>query len=179
MLVLLLGVLVILSVAGSGGTMGGLVWHAALTAVCICFFHAGPGIVACVLAGVMAVLVGLLAVQMSRVPAGGRAWGAVRLAGGLLCVAVLAQVMVRDGPTDMAARLAGLAGLAAIMCGVWGACLARVPVALCAGLAYGLDGVMLLGAQAGSLLAMGQAVAAAVGLNILMAAAPRGGSGRI
>ncbi|RFD20248.1 hypothetical protein DY926_07065 [Komagataeibacter melaceti] len=179
MLVLLLGLLVILSVAGGGNTVGGLAWHAGLTALCVCFAYAGQGAMPCVLAVVMAVLTGLLAVQMSRVPATARERGGIRLAGGLLCVALLAQVIVHDGSADITARLAGLAGLAAIMCGAWGACLARAPVALCASLAYGLDGVTLLAAQADSMLGMGQAVAAAVGLNIIMAAVLRGGSGGI
>ncbi|AHI26080.1 hypothetical protein H845_2150 [Komagataeibacter xylinus E25] len=181
MLVLLFGVLVILSLSTSGGRGGGPVWHGACMAACVCLSRWGQGLgqagPACVMAVGLAGLLGLLGVQMLHVPAGARERSGLRLAGGLACIAVLAQVIMQGPQVDMTARLMGMTGLAAILCGVWGACIARGPVALCAGLACGLDGVMLLAARADSLLVMGEVVIAAIGLNILLATYPRSHGG--
>ena len=174
MLVLLLGMLVICSLSGSGGRGGGLVWHGGLTAACIGLsgWMRGQVGLACLLAVVMAGCVGLLGVQMLHVPAAGRERSGLRLAGGLACVTVLAQLLMQ-GVGDMAQHFMVMAALCAVLCGVWGACIARGPVALCAGLACGLDGVMLLAARTDDLLVMGEVIVAAIGLNVLLAAAPR------
>ncbi|MCE2564323.1 hypothetical protein [Komagataeibacter sp. FNDCF1] len=178
MLVLLLGMLVICSLSCSGGRGGGLVWHGGLTAGCVCLsgWNGGQQVgVACLLAVVLAGCVGLLGVQMLHVPASGRERSVIRLAGGLVCVTVLAQVIVQGAVGDMAQRFMVMAALCAILCGAWGACIARGPAALCAGLACGLDGVMLLGARAGSTPVMLVVIVAAAGLNAVMASIPRAG----
>ncbi|BAK83389.1 hypothetical protein [Komagataeibacter medellinensis] len=176
MLVLLLGMLVICSLSGSGGRGGGLVWHGGLTAGCVCLsgWKAGQIGPDCLLAVLMAGGVGLLGVQMLHVPASGRERGGLRLSGGLACVVVLTQVMMQ-GTEDMTQHFMVMAALCAVLCGVWGACIARGPAALCAGLACGLDGVMLLGAQAGSMLVMAEAIVAVAGLNAVLARIPRMG----
>ncbi|GCE79660.1 hypothetical protein LV478_17510 [Komagataeibacter oboediens] len=175
MLVLLLGVLVILSLSTSGERGGGPVWHAVCTAACVCLSRWVQGRVglACVMAVGLAALFGLLGVQMLHIPAARRERSGLRLAGGLACVAVLTQVIMQGSQDGMTARLMGMTGLAAILCGAWSACIARGPVALCAGLACGLDGVMLLAARTDDLLVMGEVIVAAIGLNVLLAAAPR------
>ena len=85
---------------------------------------------------------------------------------------VLAQLLMQ-GVGDMAQHFMVMAALCAVLCGVWGACIARGPVALCAGLACGLDGVMLLGARAGSTLVMVEVIVVAAGLNAVLARIPR------
>ncbi|GAN95871.1 hypothetical protein Geu3261_0037_117 [Komagataeibacter europaeus NBRC 3261] len=179
MLVLLFGVLVILSLSTSGGRGGGPVWHGACMAACVCLSRWTQGQVgpACVMAVGLAGLLGLLGAQMLHIPAAGRERSGLRLAGGLVCIAVLAQVIMQGPQVDMTARLMGMTGLSAILCGVWGACIARGPVALCAGLACGLDGVMLLAARADSMLVMAEVIMAAIGLNILLATHPRSHGG--
>ncbi|ATU71989.1 hypothetical protein SXCC_03835 [Gluconacetobacter sp. SXCC-1] len=174
MLVLLLGMLVICSLSGSGGRGGGLVWHGGLTAACIGLWSwvQGQAGLACLLAVVMAGGVGLLGVQMLHVPASGRERSGLRLAGGLACVTVLAQILTH-GVGDMAQHFMVMAALCAVLCGVWGACIARGPVALCAGLACGLDGIMLLGARAGSTSVMMVAIVATAVLNAALAGMPR------
>ncbi|GBQ49979.1 hypothetical protein ACM0P6_05750 [Komagataeibacter sucrofermentans] len=170
MLVLLLGMVVILSLSGSGGRGGGLAWHAGLAAACVGLWQWAQGSVGvtCLLAVVQAGLVGLLGLQMLYGQTGPRERSGLRLAGGLACVAVLAQVIVPGMPGGMTARLMGLAGLSAIVCGVWGACIARAPAALCAGLACGLDGVMLLAGLADSPLVMTETLVAAAVLNLVL-----------
>ncbi|AQU86870.1 hypothetical protein B0W47_04630 [Komagataeibacter nataicola] len=177
MLVLLLGMVVIVSLSGSGGWGGGLAWHAGLAAACVWLWQWAQGSVgmACLLAGAQAGLVGLLGVQMLHGQAGPRERSGLRLCGGLVCVAVLAQVIVPGMPGGMTARLMGLAGLSAIVCGVWGACIARAPAALCAGLACGLDGVMLLAGLADSPLVMVETLVAVAVLNLVLLRARRSG----
>ncbi|GCE83261.1 hypothetical protein [Komagataeibacter diospyri] len=180
MLVLLFGVLVILSLSTSGGRGGGPVWHGACMAACVCLSRWGHEQVglACVMAVGLAGLLGLLGVQMLHIPAGERERSGLRLAGGLACIAVLAQVIMQGPQVGMTARLMGMTGLAATLCGVWGACIARGPVALCAGLACGLDGVMLLAARVDDRLVMAEVIVVAIGLNILLAACPRSHGGK-
>lgn len=179
-LVLLLGMLVILSVSGGAGGGGALLWHAVLTAACICFscWVRGQGGMVVPLALVAAGLVGVLAIQMRHAHAVPDGRGGIRLAGGLVCVAVLAQVIVSEGAADMMARLMGLVGLSAIVCGVWAACVTRGVVALCAGLACAVDGMMLLGAQADSIPVIIEALVVAAGLNWVMADLFRDGGGQ-
>ncbi|NPC67964.1 hypothetical protein HNW77_16610, partial [Komagataeibacter sp. AV436] len=159
---------------------GGLAWHAGLAAACVWLWQwaqGGAGL-SCLLAVAQAGLVGLLGLQLLHGQAGPRERSGLRLAGGLACIAVLAQVIVPGMPGGMTARLMGLAGLSAILCGVWGACIARAAPALCAGLACGLDGVMLLAGQADSTLVMTETLVAAAALNLMLLRVRRsGGSG--